>query len=144
LFSKNFDDSNDTQYELITAFEVFEHLTDPLLEVEKMLKKSDTIFISTELQPDNFSNLNDWWYIMPETGQHISFFTQKSFQAIADKYGLNFYSNGRNLHLLTNKKINSLFFHLFSKGIFAKIFNLLFKHPPSLMMDDYKKSILND
>jgi hypothetical protein len=52
---------------------VFEHLADPLGEVKKMLEFSDNILFTTELQPKSYEELKDWWYIMPDLGQHISF-----------------------------------------------------------------------
>jgi hypothetical protein len=39
MFSVGFDDQGRSDYELITAFEVFEHLVDPITENENMLKK---------------------------------------------------------------------------------------------------------
>lgn len=110
LFARNFD-INDlfagkTNFEMLTAFEVFEHLEFPLEELEYMLKYSENILFSTELVPEkNITSENDWWYFAPETGQHIAFYTHKSLSIIANKYGLNFYSNRLNLHLFTKKKL---------------------------------------
>jgi hypothetical protein len=117
LFAKNYDakslSAGEQRFELVTAFEVFEHLTDPVAEVEKMLKYTDSILFSTNLIP-NFSpltpHLESWWYLSPETGQHIAIYSEKSLEILGDKFGLNLYTNGKNFHLLTRKKINPFIF----------------------------------
>ncbi|PKP59337.1 MAG: class I SAM-dependent methyltransferase [Candidatus Altiarchaeales archaeon HGW-Altiarchaeales-1] len=80
LFAQNFDindlDDKKIKFELLTAFEVFEHLKDPLIEIEKMFKLSDSILFSTELQPLENVTPDNWWYFVPETGQHISFYSK--------------------------------------------------------------------
>lgn len=108
LFS-NFFDVNDLKvkegFELMTCFEVFEHLTDPVSELEKMLNYSRTILFTTELQPEKgLKSVADWWYFSPEIGQHIAFFTKESLECLAKKFNLNLYTDGRSLHLLTDKK----------------------------------------
>jgi len=92
--------------ELVTSFETFEHFTDPLAEIEKMLKFSDNILFTTEIVEDHsFPDPEKWWYYSFPSGQHIGFYTKKSFEIIAKKYSLNFYSNGF-LHLFTKKDLN--------------------------------------
>lgn len=110
-FAKYFDISElnkFSKFELITAFEVFEHLVDPIKEISEIFKSSDVIFFSTELQPHyKMNSTADWWYFAEETGQHISFYTIKSLEIIAKKMNCDLYSNDRNLHILTRKKLNS-------------------------------------
>jgi predicted O-linked N-acetylglucosamine transferase (SPINDLY family)/glycosyltransferase involved in cell wall biosynthesis len=106
LFSKGFEGHLGEPYELLTSFEVFEHLVDPLATIEGLLKASKNILFSTELLPPNNPKANDWWYYSTHEGQHISIFTPKSLAAIADKFGLNLYSNGSFFHLLTEKNLD--------------------------------------
>lgn len=105
LFAKGFEYNNNEKVELITAFEVFEHLANPLEEIENMFKISDNILFSQTILPSPVPNPNDWWYYAPEGGQHISFYTNKTLGKIAQKYNKNyvFYND---LHLFTNKTIN--------------------------------------
>lgn len=115
LFAKKYDAgfaiSNNEKFELITAFEVFEHLVNPLEEVDKMLRYSDSILFSTNLIPsESINQVENWWYISEETGQHIAFYSLKSLEMIAAHFKLNLYSNGNNFHLLTKKNINSFLF----------------------------------
>ena len=107
LFAKHFELTNVAKpynFELVTAFEVFEHLANPLEEIKKIFEYSDSVLFSTELVPDKkIASPNDWWYIVPETGQHIAFYTRKSLEIIGKKLGLTLYSNNANLHLFSKK-----------------------------------------
>lgn len=137
IFADGFDHDEKTRYELLTAFEVFEHLVDPMVEVEFMLNFSDNIFFSTEIQPLKNVLPGNWWYIMPETGQHIALYSLQSLIQIALRYNLNFYSNGKNLHLFTKKKINGNIFKLLVRHKLAIIFDNILSDPKSLIMKDY-------
>lgn len=111
LLARGFEYSNkDSEIELITAFEVFEHFVNPLEEIEKMLKISKNILFSTMLLPKNIPEPGKWWYYGLNHGQHVSFYSQKTFQFIAKKYGLNYYTDNNSIHLLTTKKINHFIF----------------------------------
>lgn len=97
----------DTRFELVTAFEVFEHLSDPLPEVKKMLEYADTLLFSTELQPAKIDTPDDWAYFATETGQHIAFYNEASLKYIAEKLGYHFYTDGKSLHLFTKTNFNN-------------------------------------
>ena len=108
LFAKHFDISDlpiNYKFDLLTAFEVFEHLENPIDELEKMLLLSDTIIFSTLLQPNDSVNPENWWYFIPETGQHISLFSLKTLEIISDKLNLYFYSNNNELHIFSKIKL---------------------------------------
>lgn len=138
IFAEGFDhQGNVNEYELLTAFEVFEHLVDPIKELEKMLSFSSNIFFSTEVQPTINISPNNWWYIMPETGQHIALFSIDSLKIMAKKFNLNFYSNGKNLHLFTKKKLNKSIVKLIMKHKLSIVLDNLSIDPPSLLQLDY-------
>src|ERR1019366_7601283 len=145
LFAKYFDitENPDLKIDIVTAFEVFEHLSDPLIEIEKMLAYSDNIIFSTLLIPQNVNELKNWWYITPQTGQHIAFYSIQSLQLIAVKYQLNFYSNNQNLHFFSKRKIeNKIIQEIFypQKTILDRIVNKFkkrVKSRPSLLQKDY-------
>lgn len=144
LFSKYLD-VNDQEskenFELMTAFEVFEHLEDPLREIEEMFKYSDSILFSTIIQPKYpLINSKDWWYFMPETGQHVAFYSKESLKHIADNFNCNVYSNGRSLHLLTKKNliVNPLKIISYSHYAFNLIFNRHFANRKSLILKDFE------
>ncbi|MBD2490177.1 glycosyltransferase [Aulosira sp. FACHB-615] len=110
IFAKGYTTNGNESYELVTAFEVFEHFVNPIEEIENILKFSRNILFSTEILPINNPKPDEWWYYVPQEGQHTSIYTLKSLEIIADKYNLNFYSsnisyNGITLHLLTENKL---------------------------------------
>ena len=116
LFANGFekDIKPDSKFELITAFEVFEHLVNPKEEISKMLRLSDTIVFSTELLPREIPEPKDWWYYGFNHGQHISFYSEKTLRALANQLKLNYY-NVNGIHILTEKKFNNTLLVLIKK-----------------------------
>lgn len=88
------------RYDLATAFELVEHLPDPLAGFDTLHALAPALLLSTELLPDPAPALDRWWYYAPETGQHIGFFTRRSLAVIAERLQLELSSNDRNLHVL--------------------------------------------
>jgi hypothetical protein len=109
IFSNHFDVTDlptDTRFEMLTAFEVFEHLDNPMSEIEKMLSYADTLFFSTVLHPGaSLTSAKDWWYFAPETGQHIAFYHRSTLEYIARKFECRLYSDGSGLHMFTKRKM---------------------------------------
>jgi 2-polyprenyl-3-methyl-5-hydroxy-6-metoxy-1,4-benzoquinol methylase len=137
IFAKDFEaDENITDIELVTAFELFEHLENPLEDLEKMLQYSDNVLIGTVLYPSTNPKVNEWWYFGVEHGQHIAIYSLKTMKLIAKKYKLNLYSNNKNLHLLTSKKINKLLFDLINYNYLYQSFRK-FSPKRSLLNKDY-------
>ncbi|MEZ0609311.1 class I SAM-dependent methyltransferase [Fibrella sp. WM1] len=141
LFAKQFDvtqHSNRQPYELITAFEVFEHLPDPVGTVKDMLSYGESILFSTELQPNDHVTPENWWYFIPETGQHVSLYTEASLRRLAEQFGLRLYSNGHNLHLMTKKPVSMAWFQQLSRPKVAKLVNAVMPNRPKSLLDkDY-------
>ena len=140
LFARGFEfsESENTNVELLTCFEAFEHFVDPLAEMEKLLSISHNILLSTEIIPEPTPSPNDWWYYGTEHGQHIGFFQKKAFEFLASKYNLNFYTNGQNIHLFTEKKLLPSSFKLMTK-VSKFITPLIQKRMESLTWKDFEK-----
>ncbi len=138
LFAQGFeaDLTKTNQYELVTAFELFEHFVDPLDEIAKILEFSSNIFFSTELVPSHDPLPHEWWYYGLDHGQHISLYTPKSLAIIAQKFGLKVFSNGKSFHLLTNKKISPYLFRIIVRRKIAILLGLFFRKK-SLIANDY-------
>ncbi|NET45453.1 glycosyltransferase [Okeania sp. SIO2B3] len=109
LFAQHFKSTPNQKYELVTAFELLEHLVNPISDIREILNYSQNILFSTEILPPDNPKPNQWWYYATDEGQHISIYTVKSLQIIAQKFHLNFYTNYSSLHLLTEKKISPAF-----------------------------------
>jgi len=104
LFSSGFEWEPGSKVDAITSFEAFEHFVDPIKEIESLLNISNGIIFSTELHPDPIPEPSDWWYYGLEHGQHISFYSGKTFEYIAQKFSVRYYCLG-SLHILTDKNI---------------------------------------
>ncbi len=94
-------------FELITAFEVAEHLPQPLDTFAELFKLGKNLLLSTDLQPilkdpSNASELSNWWYLCALEGQHVSFYTHESMLFLAKKFKRN-YTTFKNFHLFTDE-----------------------------------------
>lgn len=140
IFSKDFEAEVNGfgQFELVTAFEVFEHLAHPLEEIEQMLGYSRNVLFTTELIPDTLPRPGEWRYYIPEYGQHISFYTLKTLSTIAERFSLNLYSDGKFFHLLTDKRIPPYVFKMVSRKRISSIIAMT-SCRKSLLYADYEK-----
>jgi len=135
LFARGFEYQNTDKYEAVTTFESFEHFANPIGEIESLLQISRNIIFSTELLPNPIPRPEDWWYYGLDHGQHISFYSKKTFEFIAKKYGLN-YANLGSLHLLTEKQISNFQFKILKLSKFG-LHKILQKQLKSKTWDDY-------
>jgi hypothetical protein len=105
LFCRGFESAAPLQgpFEAVTAFEVFEHLTDPREEVRKLSDLSSCIVFSTRLLPEPAPQPEDWWYFGLEHGQHVAFYTRKSLEALGRLYGYDMITNGEDLHAFSRQ-----------------------------------------
>lgn len=126
LFAQGFELGGDRdRIELVTAFEVFEHIADPLAEIRSIMRRTSNLFFSTVLLPLPPPLPANWHYYAPSHGQHISFYSSQTFRHIAGVLSLNYYSDGRGLHLLTGKAIPRARFRLIMR--YGKYLYLFFK-----------------
>jgi hypothetical protein len=142
LFAGVFEADLDSEchYELVTAFEVWEHLVDPLEEIRHMLQFSRSILFTTALLPQSNPRPQEWWYYGLEHGQHVALYSRRALQSVAERFDLNLLSDGRSLHLLTPKAISGLLFSLVSHYRIAALASLIFRKK-SLLPGDYQKVV---
>jgi hypothetical protein len=139
LMAKGFEyDMNlNEKIEVLTAFEVLEHLENPIPEIEKMLTYSHNIILSTELLPFPIPDPENFWYYGFDHGQHISFYSPATLIFIARKFGLNYYNLG-SLHLFT-PKIFSLIYLKSLKKTAKLLYPFIKLNMKSRMFDDHLK-----
>ena len=130
---------NRDKFELLTAFEVFEHLAEPTKELDQMLEKSSNIFLSTSLIPlRDPPKPGHWWYYSMDGGQHITLYTRESISRLAARAGLRAYSRG-NTHLLTKKRLPDALFRLLCGGRVSRLGELLLPNRRSLLDSDAER-----
>lgn len=137
LFANQFEAKKGTKFDLLTAWEVFEHLEDPLSTIEEMLSFSSNILFSTFLLPRNPQPVDNWWYYGLEHGQHISFYTKKSIQIISEKLNFKTWYTSKNLQFLGKKDINPLLIKISVNKNFLWIRKIFGKHHKSLLEQDF-------
>ena len=111
LFASGFEWDPSAKIDALTLFEVFEHFVDPIVEIKKLLKISDTIIFSTDLHPNPLPQPKDWWYYGLEHGQHISFYATKTFEHIAEKFNVHYVHLG-SLHVLSKNELSPWKLHV--------------------------------
>lgn len=128
----------------VTAFEVLEHLEDPISFIADALKQTETntFVFTTELFEGKPPAPGAWWYYAPETGQHISFYQHKTLKKIADQLGLHYYS-AAGIHMMTQKKISPTMFTLTVGRASKFAFPFVQRTMTSRTMDDHLKILRN-
>ena len=98
------------KYDLITAFEVFEHVPDvsALMSCLRSLLAPNGLIMFSTLLSDNHIQRNqriNWWYASPRNG-HISLFSRKSLKSLAQRNGFNAGSFSDGFHVFFNSVPN--------------------------------------
>jgi Methyltransferase domain len=84
-YAQGFTEPNFGVADLILAFEVFEHFQNPKSDLDAFFALGSNLFLVSTCVYKN--EQHDWWYLSPEGGQHVFFYSKKALQLIALKYG---------------------------------------------------------
>ncbi len=133
LFAKTHE-MNRSHYDVLTAFELMEHLQNPKQDFVELCNHADNIICSTELQPTKQPDLNQWWYFCLDVGSHISFYTEVAMRVLAAKVR-KYYSHYGSIHIFSQKPINK--FGLWLCCRYPGVINR-FLSRESLLLSDYK------
>lgn len=143
LLAPGFEASATTaEFTAVTAFEVLEHVPDPVRFLRESMWRGKTrsIIFSTVLFDGDAPPPESWWYYAFATGQHVSFFQPRTLATIARMLGLNFYV-GRSMHLLTDRHFNARLY----RALTAPRLRVLSRFPKLLMesrtLDDHLKAM---
>lgn len=93
-------------YNVCSAFEVFEHMVDPVGELSSILSLCSpgrlALIIGTNASDGVVSEATrlSWWYAAPRNG-HVSLFSKESLRRMAGRFGLDYATFGISTHYLT-------------------------------------------
>jgi hypothetical protein len=106
VFSKTFEPPPGTKAGVVCAFEVLEHILDPIEFLAEQLRsfQSDSIVVSTSVFEGCPPDLT-WAYYSFESGQHLSFYQPRTLQLIAGALGCQYFRLGIDLHLMTKRQV---------------------------------------
>lgn len=95
------------RYDLITAFEVFEHVPDVqglMSNLASLLEQRGLVLFSTLVSDGHVapSRPLDWWYAAPRNG-HVSLFSRRSLAVLGAAHGYSFGSLSDNFHAYWKK-----------------------------------------
>ena len=104
VFARGFeaDPSASKNWICISAFEVAEHLADPLRDFGELFRLSPRYIVFSTLLYKG--EAPDWWYFT-DNGQHVAFYTRRSLELIGLRCGYRLASNGRDLHLFSKEPV---------------------------------------
>jgi hypothetical protein len=90
------------KWSLISAFEVAEHLPNPVEDFGAILELNPRyVLFSTLLYGGQGA---DWWYFT-NNGQHVAFYTRRSLEILGEKFGYRLASNDCDLHMFSRDRV---------------------------------------
>ena len=141
LFARGFELQDDHEhYDLLTAFEVWEHMAQPQTDIKRMDALADHWLVSTMLVPDPPPKPGEWWYYALEGGQHVALWSQRSLQAIASQYGRHLVTSKRGIHLFSKTKVNVAMTSYILRGRGGALLDRT-RRRKSLLQSDYQLAL---
>lgn len=109
LFAIGFEPPPGLRAEALFAFEVLEHVMDPVAFIDEAFRRHDcrALVLSTLTYGDRVPEPG-WWYYATETGQHISFYQTRTLQQVARRLGVHYQRLGAGLHLMLPQPLPAL------------------------------------
>lgn len=102
--ARGFDDTGATP-DLICAFEVAEHFSDPREGMAEILGRGARVCV---VGTDTYrGHGEDWWYLSPLSGQHVFFYSESGMRTLADYHGYHYEKVG-NLHYFLREPLSRL------------------------------------
>ena len=92
---------------MITAFELFEHFSDPMNDIGNILEKCDNLIFTTNILPKSEPKPGKWWYYSPETGQHIAIYTKNALEYVANYFSKQ-YAGNDSMHIFSEEHITNM------------------------------------
>lgn len=105
-YAQGFTEPNFQSPDLVIAFEVLEHFANPSTELDELFGPNPgVLLVSTGIFT---TEKEDWWYLAPESGQHVFFYTRKALDLIAAKYDYNLILSGGFILFVKSEQLTPL------------------------------------
>lgn len=144
IFSKTFDAIPEMQANTLLAFEVFEHIEDPLTFVkEKIAEHGAKLFVFSTLTHSWDIPPLDWGYYAFETGQHISLYKKTTLSIISKEIDWYYIPLTDGLHMFCKDRPTFIDDLLLTKKIrfvsrFYRYYAGYMRSANQRLMDDYE------
>lgn len=84
-YAQGFTEQDFDAPDLVTGFEILEHFPNPSRDLDDVFKyDSPVVLLSTAIYKGEHA---DWWYLSPESGQHVFFYSRQALDWMAGRYG---------------------------------------------------------
>ena len=93
------------------------------------------LICTTALLPEPPPRSVEWWYYMFDHGQHISFYTKRSLETIARKFGLHLATDGEMLHVFSKKPLSAAKFRRLNTYSWTKWISVTRRRPSRTQSD---------
>lgn len=105
LFAQGLDGKLGVRYDLVTAFEVLEHLVDPVAALHSVAETTDLLLVTTQVVPNPPPRPGTWTYYAEDSGQHVTFYTVAGLHSLAAAFGMQLMTAGKLVHLFHRRPI---------------------------------------
>lgn len=99
VFAQGFEAEVTERLDLVTAFEVLEHLSDPASTLAAVAQSTDLLLVTTQLLPTPVPKPGAWDYYAEESGQHVTFYSTAGLRGLGERLGMQLTTSGRTTHL---------------------------------------------
>lgn len=109
IFARHHEPADGFKADALTAFEVLEHIEDPIEFIEGAFEKYGcrTLVCSTQDYGRQIPEL-DWWYWLFDSGQHITFYNEQTFKSISERLKCNYHRIDSGFHVFTDRPLSAL------------------------------------
>lgn len=137
-YAQGFTEPDFDNPDLVLGFEVWEHLANPAQDLMRFFhQEPKALLITTAIYLDQGP---DWWYLSPESGQHIFFYSQQALEQIAQKFGYELHIIENFLLFIRKECVSKFHLYLFKRSLRGKLnrflkYKIMRKSTPGVWKD---------